>query len=271
MRSRATSARACSGSKRRTRTERSPAAPGTRTPLSSPEMWAMGAGMSTASRRAEAVDAGHERRLPTEASLRVEHRLGDAGRARGEQDQRHVGGAAGRGPGGHRGAPDGFGERGGSEIRPGRELDDERRVDLPEGRLDVCRAEGVQDGRRDGADAPAGPGQDGGGQAVGDLPGHGVAAAHAPFPQPAGDRRHQGVRLGGREPGRAVDHLPAVRGEQGVQRRHVPGAARPAVAAGQVGYPGRLKAGRHGRAPYPGPDMVTPMSGWSREPAWTSR
>ena len=49
MRSRSTSANACSGSKRRTSTERRPAAPGTRTPLSSPEMWAIGAGIRTAS------------------------------------------------------------------------------------------------------------------------------------------------------------------------------------------------------------------------------
>ena len=49
IRSRATRARACSGSKRRTGTERMPAAPGTSTPLSRPEMWAIGAGMSTAS------------------------------------------------------------------------------------------------------------------------------------------------------------------------------------------------------------------------------
>jgi hypothetical protein len=49
MRSRATKSSACSGSKRRTRTERRPAAPGTRTPLSSPEMWAIGAGIRTAS------------------------------------------------------------------------------------------------------------------------------------------------------------------------------------------------------------------------------
>ncbi len=48
-RSRATSARASSGSKRRTSTARSPAAPGTSTPLSRPEMCAIGAGMSTAS------------------------------------------------------------------------------------------------------------------------------------------------------------------------------------------------------------------------------
>ena len=50
-RSAATNSRACCGSKRRTSTARRPAAPGTNTPLSSPEMCAMGAGMRTASWR----------------------------------------------------------------------------------------------------------------------------------------------------------------------------------------------------------------------------
>ncbi len=49
-RSRATKPRASPGSNRRTNTARRPAAPGTSTPLSSPEIWAMGAGISTASR-----------------------------------------------------------------------------------------------------------------------------------------------------------------------------------------------------------------------------
>ena len=48
-RSCSTSDRACSGSKRRTSTARIPEAPGTSTPLSSPETWAIGAGISTAS------------------------------------------------------------------------------------------------------------------------------------------------------------------------------------------------------------------------------
>ena len=48
-RSSRTSPSAASGSKRRMSTARIPAAPGTSTPLSSPEMWAMGAGISTTS------------------------------------------------------------------------------------------------------------------------------------------------------------------------------------------------------------------------------
>ena len=49
--------------------------------------------------RAEAVHPGHQRRLPAQAALRVQHRLGDPGRARGEQDQGDVGGLAGEGAG----------------------------------------------------------------------------------------------------------------------------------------------------------------------------
>ena len=134
MRSRATRASACSGSKRRTSTERRPAAPGTRTPLSSPEMWAIGAGIEHRVGRAEPVDPGHQRRLPAQAALGVQHRLGDAGRARGEEDQRDVGGPAGEGAGRHRGAADGVGQRGGVGERLGVELQDEGGVDLAEGR-----------------------------------------------------------------------------------------------------------------------------------------
>ena len=46
--------------------------------------------------RAEPVDPRHQRGLPAQAPLRVQHGLGGAGRARGEEDQRHVGGPAGR-------------------------------------------------------------------------------------------------------------------------------------------------------------------------------
>ena len=49
MRSPATRSSACSASKRRTSTERIRVAPGSNTPLSMPEMWAMGAGIRTAS------------------------------------------------------------------------------------------------------------------------------------------------------------------------------------------------------------------------------
>ena len=216
MRSRATRASACSGSKRRTRTERSPAAPGTRTPLSRPEIWAIGAGIQHRVAWAQAVDPRHQRRLPAERAVpRVQHRLGDAGGARGEQDQRDVGGPAGAGAGRYGGAADGVGERGGVGEGLGAQLDHERRVDLAEGRVDVRRAERVQDGRPHRADVPAGPGQDGGGQTVGDLPGHGVAPPDAPFVEAARHRRHQGVRPGRRQPGGSVDHLPTTCGQAG--------------------------------------------------------
>ena len=221
--------------------------------------------------RAEAVHPCHQRGLPAQAALCVQDGFGDPGRARGEQDQGDVGRLAGKGAGRHRGAADRVGERGGVGERLGSELQDQGGVDLAEGRFHVGGAEGVQDGRRHGTDAPAGPGQDGGRQAVGDLPRHGLAAPDTALPEAARDHGHERIGLGRREPRGTVDHLAAVRGEQGVQGGHVPGAAGPAVAAGLLGNPGRSEAGRHGRAPYPGAGNVTPMSAWWREPAWISR
>ena len=87
----------------------------------------------------------------------------------------------------------------------------------------------------------------------------------------AGHRWPRGVVLAAPKPGGAVDHLAAVGREQGVEGGHVPGPPGSPVAPGLVGHPGRSEAGRHGRAPYPGPGNVTPMSGWWREPAWISR
>ena len=106
-------------------------------------------------------------------------------------------------------------------------------------------------------------GQDGGGQAVG-HPSQATASSPRPTPrapQPARPRWPPARPSAPRgDPGVAVDHLAAVRREQGVERRDIPRASRPAVAPGQVWHPGRSEAGRHGRAPYPGPDNVTPMS-----------
>ena len=221
--------------------------------------------------RAEPVHPGHQRSLPAQPALGVQHGFGDAGRARGEEDQGHVGGLAGERACGHRGTADRGDQRGGVGERLGLELQDQSGLDLAEGRLHVRRTERVQDGRGHGADAPAGPGQDGGRQAVGDLPGHGFAAPDAPGAKPAGHGGDQRVELGGGEPAGTIDDLAPVGGEEGVQGRHVPGPARLAVATRLLGHPGRSKAGRHGRAPYPGPGIVTPMSGWWREPAWISR
>ena len=83
----------------------------------------------------------------------------------------------------------------------------------------------------------------------------------AALAQPAGHGGHQRVDLGRGEPRVTVDHLAAVGRQQRVERRHVPGAAGPPVGAGQARHPGGSQAGRHGRAPYPHPTNVTPMSG----------
>ena len=168
-------------------------------------------------------------------------------------------------------APEGIGERDGIRDRLGPELEDQRRVDLAQRTRDVGRAEGVEDRRRHGPEAPAGPGQDGGGQAVGDLPGHGVTPADPPLPQPAGDGGHQGSAWAPSQPGVAVDDLAAVGRVEVVERRHVPGPAGPSVGRAWSRHPGRSEAGRHGRAPYPGPGNVTPMSERSPERVWTSR
>ena len=222
--------------------------------------------------RAQAVHAGHQRRLPAQTALGVQHRLGNPGRSRGEEHQRDVRGSAGEGAGRHRGsAADGIGQRHGVGEGIRLDLQHERGVDLAQGRRHVGGAERVQDRRRHGADAPAGPGQNSGRQAVGHLPGDGLAAPDSPGPQAAGHHRHQCVGLASRQAGGAVDHLAAVRREQGVERGHVPGAAGPPVAPGLLGQPGRSEVGRHGRAPYPGPSNVTPMSGRWRETAWISR
>ena len=116
--------------------------------------------------------------------------------------------------------------------------------------------------RRHGAEAPAGPGQDGRGQAVGHLPGDGVAAADAPGPQAAGDGGDERLHLGGGEPGGAVDDLAAV-GRDRARRASARPRGRPAGgrrgpgSGTQVGRRRAVTAGHHIRAP----TNVTPMSG----------
>ena len=252
MRSRATNSSACSGSKRRTRTERRPAAPGTRTPLSSPEMWAIGAGISTASAGPRPCTRAINEAFQLRPRCVCSTALGTPVEPEVNRTRATSEGWLGKAPEGTGAPPSASASAAGSENDLGSELQDQGGVDLVEGRFHVRRAERVQDGRRHGTDAPAGPGQDGGRQAVGDLPRHGLAAPDTSLPQAARDRGHERIGLGRREPRGTVDHLSAVRGEQGVQGGHVPGAAGPAVAAGLLGYPGRSEAGRHGRAPYLG-------------------
>ena len=271
MRSRATRASACSGSKRRTRTERSPAAPGTRTPLSSPEMWAIGAGISTASAEPSPWTLAISEAFQLRPRCVCSTALGIPVEPEVKRTSATSEGALGKVPQGTGAPPTASASAAGSEIGLGADLQHEGGVDLVERRRDVRRAERVQNGRRHGADAPAGPGQDGGRQAVGDLPRHGLAT---PDPLPAQSARHNGhecIGLGRRQSGGTVHHLTAVSRDQGVQGGHVPGAAGPPVAPGLLGDPGRSQAGRHGRAPYPGPGNVTPMSAWSRVQAWISR
>ena len=67
-----------------------PAGPGDQHPLSSPETWAIGAGMSTASAGPSSWTPDHQRGLPREGSVGVQDGLGLARRPRGEQHHRQV-------------------------------------------------------------------------------------------------------------------------------------------------------------------------------------
>ena len=203
--------------------------------------------------------------------MRVQHRLGDSGGSGREEDDgdvRWLGGDAARADGR---ATQRLGQCGGSRERLGRHLDHEGRVDLSQCALHLRRAERVQQRGRDGADAPAGPSEDGGGQAVGNLPGDGLAASHALGPQAAGHGSHERLHLGGGESCCAVDNVAAVGSHDCIEHGHVPRSARPPVPPGLAGHPGGAEPHRHGRAPYPAPTNVTPMSGSSAGAAWISR
>ena len=206
-------------------------------------------------RRAEAVHARHQRRLPAQAALRVQHRLGDPRRAGGEQDQGDVGGTAGAGPGGDGCTADGADQRRGVGDRLGCELQDERGVDLRQGRLDVGRAEGVQDRRGHRPDAPAGPRQDGGGQAVGHLPGHGVALVVTPRSlSPPATAATSASAWAAESLVLTVDDLAAAGGDAARRAsarprgRRAGGSARARLGT-QVGRRRSVTAGHHTRAP----------------------
>ena len=150
-------------------------------------MWAIGAGISTASAGpspwTRAISEAFQLRprwvWSTALGIPVEP---EVNRTKATSD----GAAAERRPTGTGAPPTASASAAGSEKAVGSDLEHEGGIDLAEGRLDVRRAERVQDGRRHGADAPAGPGQDGGGQAVRDLPRHGLARAG---PRARGARR----------------------------------------------------------------------------------
>ena len=98
------------------------------------------------------------------------------------------------------------------------------------------------DGYGHGPDPPTGPEQQHGLDPVGELPGDGVAAAHAGRPEPAGQRADGGRRRRGVERARGVGQgdTGRLRGDAGqpVERRHVPGPSRTEVAGGR-GLPER--------------------------------
>ena len=272
MRSRATRSSACSGSKRRTRTERRPAAPGTRTPLSSPEMWAIGAGISTASAGPRPCTRAINEAFQLRPRWVCSTALGTPVEPEVNRTRATSEGWLGKAPAGTGAPPTASAQRGGvGERRRGRAPATSAgsiwpRAAATSAAPNECRTGAATAPMRQQARVRT---------AAARLLGTCQATA-SPRRTPRARRPPATVATsastcGRREPRGAVDHLAAVRGEQGVQGGHVPGPAGLAVAAGLLGYPGRSEAGRHGRAPYPDPGIVTPMSGSWREPAWISR
>ncbi len=142
-------------------------------------MWAIGAGMSTAS------DGPSPCTLAMSVAFQLSPRcvcstaLGIPVDPDVNKTTATSAGCVGGTAGADRRAAQRLGQRGGTRDRVGWHLDDERGVDLRQRALHLGRAEGMEQRGGHGADAPAGPGEDGGGQAVGDLPGDGRAPAHA--------------------------------------------------------------------------------------------
>ena len=217
-------------------------------------MWAIGAGISTASAGPRPCTRAISVAFQLSPRCVCSTALGMPGRARGEQDERDVGGPAGRRRRRPPAAPPtASASAAGSEIASGASSTHERRVDLPEGRLDVGRAERVEDGRGHGADAPAGPGQDGGGQAVGHLPGDGVAPPTPRSRRPPATVGHQRVGLRRRRAG-CRRRRPRRRGRRSGRRASARPRARPAAGSGGPGSAPRSVGGgpsRQGTIPGP--------------------
>ena len=258
MRSPATRSSACSASKRRTSTERIRVAPGSNTPLSMPEMWAMGAGIRTASSAPSPCTCAMSEAFQLSPRCVCSTALGTPVEPEVKRTRATSEGRVALGAGRHRRPAQRLVERRGIREGLGPQLHHEPGLDLGQRLLHVGRAERVQHGRGHRPQPPAGPGEHGGGQAVGHLPGHGLAPSHAPGAQAARHRGHQRVDLDRREPGRAVDHLAtttttatAPDREQRVERGHLPRPAGTAVVAGPPRHPRGSEAGRHGHGPYP--------------------
>ena len=216
-------------------------------------MWAMGAGISTASAGPRPCTRAISDAFQLSPRCVCSTALGIPVEPEVNRTSATSEGWLGDGPGRHRRRPDGVGERDRVRERLGRELDHERGVDLAERPLDVGRAERVQDGRGHGADAPAGPGQDGGGQAVGHLPGHGLAP-----PTPLSRRPPATVATSASAAAADSRVAPSTISPPWAEIRassvgHVPGTARPPVAAGQARAPRSVGGGPSRQGTIPGP------------------
>ena len=251
-RSRSTSDSACSGSKRRTSTARIPEAPGTSTPLSSPETWAIGAGINTASAGpspcTRVISAAFQLSprwvCSTALGVPVEP---DVNSTNATSEVRAGHAAAGTGS-----PPRASASAAGSDSALLVELDDEARPDLGQRGFDLGRPKECSTGAATAPRRQQARVEDRGGQAVGQLPGDGVASPDSPCAQAPRHCGHERRRPGRRSGGLAVDHLAAT----GCQRaRRGSGRPRHRRAVGRSGpgaAPTWLAAGSPWQATIPG-------------------
>ena len=263
MRSSATSDSACSASKRRTSTERIRAAPGSNTPLSMPEMWAIGAGISTASPAPRPCTCAMSDAFQLRPRCVCSTALGTPVEPEVNNTRATSEGRTPLDPAATGGPPSAASSAEGSDSASVGQLQHQARLDLGQRLLHVGGAERVQHRRRDRAEAPAGPAEHGGGQAVGHLPGHGLTAAYAPGAQPAGHRGHQRLHPAPPTAGspRRRPHHRRHRAHRprstAMRRASAPATARPGAGSGGHGSaPTWLGGGPSRLGPYP----ATPLT-----------
>ena len=179
-RSCATSTSACSGSKRRTNTARIPAAPGTSTPFSRPEMWAMGAGISTASDRPSPCTRAISAAFQLSPRCVCSTALGTPVEPEVKRTSATSEGRLGRDPLATGAPPSVAASAAASDSASGASSTTRAGSTWARARSTSAGPNECSTGRRHGADAPTGPGQHRRGQAVRHLPRHGVAPAARP-------------------------------------------------------------------------------------------
>ena len=165
--------------------------------------------------RAESVDIAHELRLVGQAPLGVEHGLRRPRRARGEEGDSEIARA------GSRRVRSDWSALSEQPVDVGRGGEHEPGLDLGQGGRRFGRPRAVVHGDGDRTEAPAGPVEKDDLLDVVQLPGHGVAAPDTASSQAAGQAGHV-----------LLDVAAPRRGQDGVERRHVPRTARAEVVGG---------------------------------------